>query len=54
MLLYDSKFIKHPGKLQMHRLGLYIIHSITQRSLVTTIIWHSIADAHQWESIESI
>ena len=29
VLLYDSKFIKHPGKLQMHWLGLYLVHSIT-------------------------
>ena len=29
VLLYDSKFIKHPGKLQMHWLGLYLAHSIT-------------------------
>ena len=29
MLLYGSKFIKHPGKLQTHWLGLYLIHSIT-------------------------
>ena len=29
MLLYDSKFIKHPGKLQMHWLGPYLVDSIT-------------------------
>ena len=29
MLLYDSKFIKHPGKLQMKWLGPYIVQSIT-------------------------
>ena len=29
VLLYDSNFMKHPGKLQMHWLGLYIVHSIT-------------------------
>ena len=29
VLLYDSKFMKHPGKLQMHWLGPYIVHSIT-------------------------
>ena len=29
VLLYDSKFIKHPGKLQMHWLCPYLIHSIT-------------------------
>ena len=23
VMLYDSKFMKHPGKLQMHWLGLY-------------------------------
>ena len=28
VLLYDSKFIKHPGKLQMHWLGLYLVHLI--------------------------
>ena len=26
VLLYDNKFIKHLGKLQMHRLGLYLDH----------------------------
>ena len=34
VLLYDSKFIKHPGKLQMQWLGLYLIHSITSRGVV--------------------
>ena len=29
VLLYDSKFMKHPGKLQMHWLGPYIVNSIT-------------------------
>ena len=29
VLLYDSKFMKHPGKLQMHWLGPYLVHSIT-------------------------
>ena len=29
VLLYDSKFIKHPSKLQMHWLGPYIVQSIT-------------------------
>ena len=29
VLLYDSKFTKHPGKLQMHWLGPYLIYSIT-------------------------
>ena len=28
VLLYDNKFIKHPGKLQMHWLGLYLVYSI--------------------------
>ena len=28
VLLYDSKFIKHLGKLQMHWLGSYFVHSI--------------------------
>ena len=28
MLLYDSKFMEHLGKLQMHWLGPYIVHSI--------------------------
>ena len=25
----DNKFTKHPGKLQMHWLGMYVINSIT-------------------------
>ena len=29
MLLYDSNFMKHPGKLQMHWLGPYLVNSIT-------------------------
>ena len=28
-MLYDSKFIKHLSKLQMHWLGPYLVHSIT-------------------------
>ena len=34
VLLYDSKFIKHPGKLQMHWLGPYLVHSITSRGAI--------------------
>ena len=34
MLLYDSKFMKHPGKLQMHWLGMYIVHLITSGGAV--------------------
>ena len=34
MLLYDSKFMKHPGKLHMHWLGLYLVHSITSSGAV--------------------
>ena len=34
MLLYDSKFIKHPGKLQMHWLCLYLVDSITSGGAV--------------------
>ena len=34
VLLYDSKFIKHLGKLQMHWLGLYLVHSITSGGTV--------------------
>ena len=29
VLLYDNKFMKHPGKLQMHWMGPYIVNSIT-------------------------
>ena len=29
VLLYDSKFIKHPSKLQTHQLGPYLVQSIT-------------------------
>ena len=34
VLLCDNKFIKHPGKLQMHQLGPYLVHSITSSSAV--------------------
>ena len=34
MLLYASKFINHPGKLQIHWLGSYLIHSITSIGVV--------------------
>ena len=34
LLLYNSKFIKHPGKLQMHWLSPYLIHSITSGGAV--------------------
>ena len=30
MLLYDSKFVKHPCKLQMHWLGPYVMNFITE------------------------
>ena len=31
---YDSKFIKHRGKLQMHWLGPYLVQSITSGGVV--------------------
>ena len=34
VLMYDSKFMKHPGKLQMHWLGPYLINSITSGGAV--------------------
>ena len=34
VLLYNSKFIKHPGKLQMHQLGPYVVQSIRSGSAV--------------------
>ena len=34
VLLYDSKFLKHPGKLQMHWLGPFLIFSITSGGAV--------------------
>ena len=34
MVLYDSKFFKHLGKLQMYWLGPYLIHSITSGGAV--------------------
>ena len=34
VLLYDSKFIKHPSKLQIHWLGPYLVHSITSGGAV--------------------
>ena len=34
VLLYDNKFMKHLGKLQMHWLGPYIVHSITSGGAV--------------------
>ena len=34
VLLYDNKFLKHLGKLQMHWLGPYLVNSITSRVLM--------------------
>ena len=34
VLLYESKFMKHPGKLQMHQLGPYLVNSITSGGAV--------------------
>ena len=34
VLLYDKKFAKHPGKLQMNWLGPYMIHFITDGGVV--------------------
>ena len=34
VLLYDSKFMKNPGKLQMHWLGPYLANSIASRGVV--------------------
>ena len=32
--MYESKFTKHSGKLQIHQLGPYLINSITPRGAV--------------------
>ena len=32
--MYDSKFLKHPGKLKMHWLGPYIVAHITEAGTV--------------------
>ena len=34
VLLYDSKFMKHPGKLQMHWICPYLVYSITSGGAV--------------------
>ena len=34
MLLYDNKFVKHLGKLQMHWLGAYVINFIIDGGVV--------------------
>ena len=34
VVLYDKKFTKHLGKLQMHWLGPYVIHFITDGGVV--------------------
>ena len=38
VLLYDSKYLKHLGKLQMHWLDPYQVKSITNGDVVTQII----------------
>jgi hypothetical protein len=30
VLLYENKFLQHPGKLQMHWLGPYVIGYVTE------------------------
>lgn len=37
VLLYDSKFDKFPGKLQMHWMGLYVIKEITDSGAVQLV-----------------
>ena len=34
ILLYDRKFLKHPGKLRTHWLGPFVIHSVTEASAI--------------------
>ena len=34
VIIYEKKFLKHPGKLQMHWLGPYIINDITNEGAV--------------------
>ena len=34
VLMYDSKFFKHPGKLKMHWLGPYVVKEITDGGAV--------------------
>ena len=32
--MYDNKFLKHPGKIKTHWLGLYVVAHITEASAV--------------------
>jgi hypothetical protein len=34
VFLYDSKFLQHLGKFQMHWLGMYVIRSVTKEAVV--------------------
>ena len=34
VLLYDNKFLKHPGKLQIHQLGPYVVIHITDSGAI--------------------
>ena len=34
ILMYDNKFLKHPGKLKMHWLGPYVVVHITEVGMV--------------------
>ena len=34
VLMYDSKFLKHPGKLKTHSLGPYVLMHITKANAV--------------------
>jgi hypothetical protein len=35
VLLYDNKYLQHPGKFHMHWLGSYVIQQITK----TGVVW---------------
>ena len=41
VLLYDNKFMKHPGELQMHQLGPYLVNCFTSwgASAIVVVIW---------------
>jgi hypothetical protein len=39
VLLYDNKFLQHPGKLQMHWLGPYVIRLLQKQVLFNWRSW---------------
>jgi hypothetical protein len=56
ILLYDNKFMQHPGKFRMHWLGPYMIKYVTKAGVVQleTLKGDSLGRTGEWKSAKTL